>query len=228
MKNKLLKKLRVLLVEDEENLANLLKSAIGDNFYSFSLAKDGEEGLERFIDMRPDIVITDIMMPKLTGLEMAKEIKKIDQNAAIIILSAFSETDKLLNAIDVGVVKYFIKPFDPDELLEYILLISEKIQSKNTFFPNGFYFNATTKNLYKKGRYVSLSKRENKFIQLLVQGNEEEISIINDERLKKELWAGEEVGDDRLRAFIKRVREKTSKDLIINIRGQGYTINTLL
>lgn len=228
MKNKLLKKLRVLLVEDEENLANLLKSAIGDNFYSFSLAKDGEEGLERFIDMRPDIVITDIMMPKLTGLEMAKEIKKIDQNAAIIILSAFSETDKLLNAIDVGVVKYFIKPFDPDELLEYILLISEKIQSKNTFFPNGFYFNATTKNLYKKGRYVSLSKRENKFIQLLVQGNEEEISIINDERLKKELWPGEEVGDDRLRAFIKRVREKTSKDLIINIRGQGYTINTLL
>jgi len=228
MKNKLLKKLRVLLVEDEENLANLLKSAIGDNFYSFSLAKDGEEGLERFIDMRPDIVITDIMMPKLTGLEMAKEIKKIDQNAAIIILSAFSETDKLLNAIDVGVVKYFIKPFDPDELLEYILLISEKIQSKNTFFPHGFYFNATTKNLYKKGRYVSLSKRENKFIQLLVQGNEEEISIINDERLKKELWPGEEVGDDRLRAFIKRVREKTSKDLIINIRGQGYTINTLL
>lgn len=226
MKNKRLKQLRVLLVEDEENLANLLKSAIGDNFYSFSLAKDGEEGLKKFIDMRPDIVITDIMMPKLTGLEMAKEIKKIDQNAAIIILSAFSETDKLLNAIDVGVVKYFIKPFDPDELLEYILLISEKIQSKNTFFQNGFYFNATTKNLYKKGRYIPLSKRENKFIQLLIQGNKEEINIIDADTIKTTLWAAEEVGDDRLRAFIKRVREKTYKDLILNMRGQGYTINT--
>ncbi|MBU3939884.1 response regulator transcription factor [bacterium] len=227
MKNKLLKKLRVLLVEDEENLATLLKGAIGDNFYSFTVAKNGEEGLERFKGMRPDIVITDIMMPKLTGLEMAREIKEIDQNAAIIILSAFSETDKFLNAIDVGVVKYFIKPFDPDELLEYIISISEKIQSKNTLFYNGFYFNATTKNLYKKGRYIPLSKRENQFIQLLVESNQEEINVINDETLKKTLWVDEEVGDDRLRAFIKRVRAKTSKDLIINIRGQGYTINTM-
>lgn len=227
MKNKLLKKLRILLVEDEENLANLLKGAIGENFYSFSVAKDGEEGLERFINLRPDIVITDIMMPKLTGLEMAKEIKMIDQNTPIIILSAFSDTDKLLNAIDVGVVKYFIKPFDPDELLEYINLISEKIQTKNTLLYNGYYFNATTKNLYKKGRYIPLSKRENRFIQLLVENNQEEISIIDDNTLKETLWDGEDVGDDRLRAFIKRVREKTSKDLIINIRGQGYTINTL-
>jgi DNA-binding response OmpR family regulator len=72
-----------------------------------------------------------------------------------------------------------------------------------------------------------LSKRENQFIQLLVESNQDEINIIDDDTLKKTLWEDEEVGDDRLRAFIKRVREKTSKDLIINIRGQGYTINTL-
>lgn len=226
MKNKLLKKLRVLLVEDEENLATLLKSAIGDNFYSFTLAKDGQEGLERFIDTSPDIVITDIMMPKLTGLEMAKEIKKRDKNAAIIILSAFSETEKLLSAIDVGVFKYFIKPFDPEELLAYIKLISEQIQSKNTFFANDFYFNATTQNLYKKGRYLPLSKRENKFVQLLIQASKEGLSITDAPTLKTTLWAGEEISDERLRAFIKRVREKTYKDFILNIRGQGYAINT--
>ena len=120
MSNKILKGLKVLLVEDEDKLASLLKNAIGDSFYSFTIAKDGQEGLEKFLSITPDIIITDIMMPNLTGLEMAKEIRKVDENIPIIILSAFSESDKFLDAIDIGVVKYFIKPFDPDELLDYI------------------------------------------------------------------------------------------------------------
>ena len=104
MRSKFLKELKVLLVEDEERLASLLKNAIGDSFYSFSVANDGEEGLQKFKELSPDIVITDIMMPKMTGLEMAKEIKKIDASMPIIILSAFSESDKFLDAIDIGVV----------------------------------------------------------------------------------------------------------------------------
>ena len=124
MEDNSLQCLKVLLVEDEENLAALLKSAIGDSFYSFTIAKDGEEGLIKFSQLMPDIVITDITMPKLNGLDMAKEIKKIDSTIPIIILSAYSQKEMLLNAIDVGVVKYFIKPFDPDELMSYISTLS--------------------------------------------------------------------------------------------------------
>jgi len=106
MRNKFLKSLKILLVEDEEKLSSLLKSAIGDNFHSFLLAKDGNEGLQIYKKVLPDIVITDIMMPNKTGLEMAKEIKVINPNSKIIILSAFSDVEKLLSAIDIGVVKY--------------------------------------------------------------------------------------------------------------------------
>lgn len=128
-----LKKLSLLIVEDEKNLAKLLKDALLEFFQKTNVAYDGEEGLMFYEALEPDIVITDIMIPKLSGLEMAKKIKEINPNQHIIILSAYSDTQKLLNAIDVGVVKYFIKPFDPDELLEYISSISQKILKSRQF-----------------------------------------------------------------------------------------------
>ncbi len=224
MKNKLLKQLKVLLVEDETKLASLLKNTIGDNFYSFTIASNGKEGLEKFLALKPDIVITDIMMPEITGLDMAKEIKKQDKNVPIIILSAFSDTQKLLNAIDIGVVKYFIKPFDIDELLEYIESISETFESKIVQLNDGFSYNKTTNNLYKDGRYISLSKKEKIFVELLVKHNQEYKNVVEDALIKSTLWEEEDVSDERLRTFVKRLRAKTSKELIRNIKGQGYEI----
>ncbi len=223
MRNKFLKELKVLLVEDEEKLSTLLKNAIGESFHSFTLASNGAEGLEIFEKISPDIVITDIMMPVMTGLEMAKEIKKIDPTTPIIILSAFSETDKFLDAIDIGVVKYFIKPFDPDELLDYVTSLEATIQSKLLFLEEGFSFNRSTASLYKDSKFVPLTKKERLFMQLLLKNQE----IANDETIKTTLWLNEDVSDERVRTFIRRLRAKTSKNLIKNITGQGYRIGIL-
>ena len=223
MRNKVLKELKVLLVEDEENLAMLLKNAIGDSFYSFSISKDGKEGFTKFLQLSPDIVITDIMMPNSTGLEMAKKIRERDSNIPIIILSAYSETDKFLDAIDVGVIKYFIKPFDPDELLEYIDSIAPQLGSKLIKLCDNFTFNKTTNSLYKNNRFVSLSKNESKFLTLLV---EHENKVVDDSTCKMLLW-NEEVSDERLRTFIKRLRTKTSKLLIKNLKGLGYQLSII-
>ncbi|WP_457748969.1 response regulator transcription factor [Sulfurimonas sp.] len=218
MRNKFLKSLKVLLVEDEEKLALLLKNAIGDNFHSFLLAKDGNEGLQIYKKVLPDIVITDIMMPNKTGLEMAQEIKQNDPNSNIIILSAFSEVDKLLSAIDIGVIKYFIKPFDPDEVLAYILSLEKSIGNKRIELQGGFVFNTTTKSLYKNSKYIALSKKELLVLETLLEN-----SFLKYEEIKKIIWK-EEVSDERLRTFIKRFREKTSKELLINVKAQGYQI----
>ncbi len=223
MRNKTLKSLKVLLVEDEEKLSSLLKSAIGDSFYSFAISNNGEEGLEKFIQMQPDIIITDIMMPKMTGLEMSAEIRKISKDIPIIILSAYSEPEKLLNAIDVGVVKYFIKPFDPDELLEYISTLAQSFESKTVELKEGFSFNSTTNSLYKNSRYVSLSKNENKLIKFLIE-NYVQDRMVEDKVIKNIVWENEEVSDERLRTFIRRLRVKTSKELLLNVKGRGYQI----
>ncbi len=215
-------KLRVLLVEDEATLAKLLKEAIGDYFAEFTIAYDGIEGLEAYRKLKPDIVITDITMPKMDGLQLASAIKSEDPGTPVVILSAYSDKQKLLGAIDVGVVKYFIKPFDPEELLSYLCELAERIKRENRIkLIEPFEYDLQSEQLFKKGVLVHLSKRESRFIaQLLHSPNH----YLSNEAIKTALWGEEEVSDDRLRTFIKRVRQKSDRKLIENISGQGYLL----
>jgi DNA-binding response OmpR family regulator len=220
MKNRALKDLKVLLVEDEESISRLLKEAVADSFYTFLIAKDGLEGIALFKKLKPDIVITDIMMPRMSGLEMAQELRKINPDIHIIVLSAFSEKEKLLSAIDIGINKYFLKPFDTDELLDYIQSITPKLSDRLIKLDDGFVFNKSTNSLYKKDRFVPLTKNEMKFLSLLLDNQE---SVIDDTLIKKNLWE-EDVSDERVRTFIRRLRAKTSKKLIKNVKGVGYQL----
>ncbi|PHO08920.1 MULTISPECIES: response regulator transcription factor [Malaciobacter] len=224
MPKNVLKEFKVLLVEDESNIAKLLKDAIGDYFFSFTLAKNGQEGLEKMKTIKPDIIITDIMMPKLDGLAMTEKIKQIDESIPVIVLSAFSEKEKLLNAIDIGITKYFIKPFDPDEVLEYLVSLAIKLDKKRVFkLSEDLYFDRNKNNLFDKNdKIINLTKREKDFLYLLIKNHPNSVSV---EKIKKTLWEKEEATDERLRTFIKRIRAKTSKTLIKNISGQGYLIS---
>jgi DNA-binding response OmpR family regulator len=163
------------------------------------------------------------MMPNKTGLDMAKEIKGIDSNANIIILSAFSEVDKLLTAIDVGVMKYFIKPFDIDELLNYIISLEGSVANKIITLQDNFSFNKATRSLYKDLKFVKLTKKELLFLELFIKKYEDGFCLIKSYEIKKHLW-DDEVSDERLRTFIRRFRDKTSKTLLQNLKGEGYQI----
>lgn len=165
----LLKELKILFVEDEVNISKLLKDALSDYFYSFTIAGDGLEGIEKFKSINPDIVITDILMPNLDGLEMTKEIRKIDENVPIIVLSAFSDKEKLLKAIDIGITKYFIKPFDPEEVLEYLIFLANKLNKNRIVCLNEYFsFDINSNNLFENDKIVNITKREKKFIILLL------------------------------------------------------------
>ena len=222
IKNKSLKSLKILLVEDEKKIAKLLKSALGDNFRSFLVANDGIEGFDIFSKTSPDIIITDIMMPRESGLEMAQKIRGINKNIPIIILSAFSEKEKLFGAIDVGVTKYFTKPYDPEEILEYILSIASSLEEKIIKLNEGYSFNKNSASLYKNKKYIALSKKEVKLVELFLDAEDK---ILSYEVIKKSLWMDEEISDERLRTFVKRFREKTSKSFIQTLKGIGYKLN---
>jgi len=213
----------ILLAEDEKKLALAMKTAIGEYFHKFIVTHDGKEALEAYKKYMPHIVITDILMPKLTGLELMKELRKVNSDIPIIILSAHSDSDKLLKAIDLGVTKYFIKPVDPDELLEYISVLIPKIKQENIIkLKNNFYFNIEKKELYLNESMITLTKREIRLISFLLEQKE---YMSNNISIKRLLWS-EEASDERLRTFIRRLRAKTSKDLIINSSGLGYGIAT--
>jgi DNA-binding response OmpR family regulator len=218
----LLKTLKILIVEDESRLASLLKDAISEYFHSVVIAKDGEEGLKRFKANKPDIIITDIMMPNINGLEMTKKIKELDELIPIIVLSAHSDKEKLLLAIDIGINKYFIKPFDPDEVLEHINKIAPTLNKRKKIkLKDGFVFDNNSTSLYKDGTLLKLTKREKEFFYLLLKHQNK---VVETSLIKETIWE-EDVNDERLRTFIKRLRLKTSKDLIENASGQGYLIS---
>jgi len=218
-----LKNLTALYVEDEDNLRKALQDVIGDEFASFILARDGDEGLKKYKKYKPDIVITDISMPICDGLTMAKEIKKISKETPVIIFSAFSEKEKLLKAIDTGIDKYLIKPIDPDELMKILTYISNNLLLSNQLIElgNNYQFDKNRKILINNDKTISLTKKELLFISMLVRN----VSVfVSHEDLKKHVWINKNVTDSAIRTFIKRVREKTSKEFIKNVPGLGYKI----
>ena len=224
MKQELLKNLKILIVEDEKRLAQLLKDSISNSFFSVVIASNGEDGLKKFKSFKPDIIITDIMMPFCDGLEMTLKIKELDESIPIIVLSAHSDKEKLLKAIDLGINKYFIKPFDPEELLEHINKLALKLnKQKQSKLKEDFIFDNNSLSLYKNNSLISLTKREKELFYLLIKHKNQ---LVTSQDLKEKLWDSE-VNDEVLRTFIKRVRIKTSKDLIENVSGQGYLISVL-
>ena len=224
MNYELLKTLKILIVEDEKRLAQLLKDAISDSFFSVVIAKDGNEGLKKFKSFKPDIIITDKMMPVCNGLDKTIKIKKLDEKIPIIVLSAHSDKEQLLKAIDIGINKYFIKPFDPEEVIEHINKIAPSLNKKRQVkLKEDFMFDNNSMSLYKNTVLINLTKREKEFIHLLIKVNNK---VVDSEYIKENLW-NEEVNDERLRTFIKRLRIKTSKDIIENISGQEYLISIL-
>lgn len=217
-----MKNLKVLIIEDEQKLANLIRSSIKDLFFKVVTAKDGIEGLKKFNSFKPDIIISDILMPNLNGLEMCKTIKE-QSNIPIVILSAHSQKEMLLQAIDIGISKYFIKPFDIESFIEYLKELSSKINNEKNFtLKDGFVFVKNSISLYKNDELVNLTKREREFINLLLDNKN---SLVKLEDIKEILWQEDEVSDERVRTFIKRLRVKTSKDLIENVSSQGYMIS---
>lgn len=216
-----MKTLKVLIVEDEIKLANLIKASIKELFFKVNIAKDGIEGLKKFQSFKPDIIISDITMPNLDGLEMCQKIRE-ESNIPIVILSAYSQKEKLLKAIDLRINKYFIKPFDIEEFLEYLKNLSKNIKKIKTYkLKDNFVFDNNSVCLYKDEILINLTKREREFLNILIKNKN---SLVKKEDIKTLLW-NEDVSDERLRTFIKRLRLKTSKDLVENVSSQGYLIS---
>ena len=169
MKN--FKELTLLLVEDEDSIRESMQEVFGGVFQKVISASNGDEGLKKFKKFSPDIVIADIMMPIMDGLEMSRQIKEFSKNTPVVILSAYSEKEKLLKAIDVGIDKYVIKPIDMDELFALLeQIVKTKIIGADIIeISGGYSFNQTKKVLVKNGVEIALTKKELAFISLLVK-----------------------------------------------------------
>ena len=225
--NKILKNLTVLLVEDDSDSKKIMHDVLSDNFEKVFTAQNGDEGLKKFKKYNPNMVITDVFMPISDGLDMTRYIKEISKDTPVIVLSAHSEKEPLLKAIDVGVDKYLIKPIMADDLLKTIENVAKsKIETANIIqVANGYSFNKIKRVLIRDGVEISLTKKELAFISLLIKRLG---TLVLHDEIKSVVWVGESVTEAAIRTFVKRVRDKVGNNFIKNVPGLGYKIDRRL
>lgn len=218
------KELIILVVEDEVKARESMINILSERFSKVIGAQNGDEGLKKFKKFKPDLVITDIAMPIMDGLDMAREIKEISDDVPIVVLSAYSEKERLLRSIDIGIDKYLIKPVDIEELFKVLdYLIGEKIEANMLVkISEEYQFNKTKRTLIYSGGEIVLTKKELAFISLLLK---QPGALVLHEDIKKNVWIGEYMSDTAVRTFIKRVRDKVGEDFIKNVPSLGYKIN---
>ena len=225
--NKILKNLTVLLVEDDSDSKKIMHDVLSDNFEKVFTAQNGDEGLKKFKKYNPNMVITDVFMPISDGLDMTRYIKEISKDTPVIVLSAHSEKETLLKAIDVGVDKYLIKPIMADDLLKTIENVAKsKIETANIIqVANGYSFNKIKRVLIRDGVEISLTKKELAFISLLIKRLG---TLVLHDEIKSFVWGGESVTEAAIRNVVKSVRDKVGNNFIKNVPGLGYKIDRRL
>lgn len=231
--------INILLAEDEHTLAMIIKDALDDQGFNVIVAFDGEEALWAYADRRPDMIVADVMMPRLDGFEMAKRIRKSDPLTPIIFLTARSAVDDVVHGFEMGANDYLKKPFGMQELIVRIKALLGRActvttqpaaADKVTRFTIGEYlFDAVVQRLthVPTGNKTELSYRESEILCRLCQHPNE---VITSQSLLLELWGDDSFFNNKsLHVFITKLRHRLAQDpslRIVNVRGIGYKLIT--
>ena len=218
-----LKNLKILYIDDEDSIRENAVEYLNFNCDNVYEADNGLNGLEAYEKFQPDIIISDIKMPKLNGIDMVKKIRQKDKKTKIILATAFLETAYLLEAIELGLVKYLIKPITANKLLPVIKsCIEDIVEDKSIFYLNNeFSFDILNKTLFHKNEQIILTKKELLFLELLIKNNKRAVKY---SEFNSYVWQGE-MTEDSMRSIVKDIRKKISKNIIRNLSGIGYQIN---
>jgi len=229
-----LKPITLLYVEDDQDIQEIYIDFIKEYVQTLHLANDGEEGYEAYLSYKPDIILLDINMPKLDGLSLAKKIREYDKKVKIIITTAYGEQENLLQAIELYLVKYILKPIEFSDLknaLEKAIAESREEDSevKEEIFSldvDTLWYKESEK-LYTNNSEIKLTKNERRLLSLFSSDEDKVFTFfeifnhISYDNYEKDYDA------NQVRALVKLLRKKVPKESILNVYGEGYRFNPL-
>jgi DNA-binding response OmpR family regulator len=218
----------ILIAEDEEQLLDSMVEYLELFFENVYTAEDGIAAYEIYKQQKPDIIITDIHMPRLDGLSMIEKIRKTDLQTKIIITTAHSEKEKLMQAIELHLVKYLVKPIQSDKLKELLLSLVDELRQKRdrVYLKESFYWDKTRKKLFHDEDEVELKPKEQKVLELLCSRINQSISAIDIYNYLYEDQPERDFSSDAITSLMKRIRQKLPKETIKSSYGVGYILQT--
>lgn len=216
---------KILVVDDEIKIREIIKEYAEFEGYEVAQAEDGMQAVEMVKNQDFDIIIMDVMMPKLDGYSACKEIRKIKQISVIMLSARGEEYDKLFG-FEIGVDDYVVKPFSPKELMARIRAVlnraSASQRTEDVIRYEGLEINFTAREVKIDGKKVSMTPKEYDLLFYLVKNMNIALSR---EKLLEEVWGFDFYGDDRtVDTHIKMLRNSLGKyrNLIVTLRGMGY------
>lgn len=214
----------VLYVEDEDGIRNNIEEILKYLFKEVFSAKDTEEAYNKYIQNKPDLIITDIKMKNKTGIELLKKIRETDSKIRIIITSAYTDLDYLLEATELHLIKYIVKPITDDKLMEALeAFVKSYDENKIYNLDQNWVFDSSKSIITNGNEDFILTKKESAFLRLLITKNR----IITYTELENCVWDGDSVmTSNAMRLFIKNLRKKLPKNCLKNMQGIGYYYNT--
>ena len=220
--------MKILLAEDEVDLNNVVTRYLKKNGYSVDSVLDGEEALDYLEYSEYDLVILDIMMPKVDGFEVIKKLRDKGNHTSVLMLTARDSAEDKVKGLDLGADDYIVKPFDFNELMARIRAVVRRKygNSSNKLVIGDLILDTSEKSVTRAGKQIELTGKEYEVLEYLMQSKNR---ILSREQIKEHVWDFDYEGDSNIiDVLIKNIRKKIDiedgKQIIYTKRGLGYVI----
>ena len=215
----------ILIVEDEQNLARFLELELTHDGYKVDIEYDGEPGLEKALNNDFDLIILDLMLPNINGLEICRRVRQV-QSTPIIIITAKSDTYDKVTGLDYGADDYIVKPFEIEELFARIRAVLRRQPHKDIIDINGIRIDIDAFKVTVGGKQLDFTKTEYDLLYLLATNRNH---VLQREQILNHVWGyNSEVETNVVDVYIRYLRNKlkpfNKEKVIETVRGVGYVI----
>ncbi len=217
--------IKILFVEDDDIARENAVEYLSQMFDEVLEASNGLEAFQLYTQHQPHIIITDIMMPKINGLELVERIRQQDKTTQIIITTAFSTKEYLLRAIELQLVKFLIKPVSQKQLDEAIALCCTSLQSSKSNvlqLTKECFFDEFNKTLVYQNEVMKLRTKEILLLELLFKNHSRYVTY---EQIENVVWQESSMSKDALKTLIRDLKSKLPLGVLKNLSGTGYKLD---
>lgn len=220
----LLKDKSVLFAEDDEIIKKNITDVLKMLFKEVYTVNDGQKAYELYEEESIDLVITDIKMPLMDGLDLTEKIRKKDYDIPIILLTNFTQQEILMQAVNLSIDGYITKPIELEDLISTIQKSMKRVVKNKGIIPlsKNIFYSITTQEVYQNNKLIQLGFKELQLLKLLIKNYKK--TVTKDE-ISSVLWPLESVSDSSIKNLILRIRKKLDEDIIISVRGIGYRLD---